>query len=70
MSDQIHALEEKLAFLERHVEQLDVVVRSQHERLDAFQTELDRLRKELRRASEPHEESSPEDEVPPHWGRG
>lgn len=69
MTEPIHSIEEKLLFLERHVEQLDVVVRGQHDRMDALQVELQRLREELRRAGE-GEERTPEEDEPPHWGRG
>ena len=37
-------LEEKIAFVERHVEELDSVVRDLHEQLTALRKELSRLR--------------------------
>jgi uncharacterized coiled-coil protein SlyX len=62
-SERTEALEVRVAWLERHVAELDEVVRGAVERLD-----------ELRRAIETLEEAqsgrgpgTPEDEAPPHY---
>ena len=67
MSQQDTKLEEKIAFVERHVEELDSVVRELYDKITALQQELARLREETgQRFGEI--ERSPQDDVPPHWG--
>ena len=60
-------LEEKVAFLERHVEELDAVVRELYEKIAAVQKELTRLRDDVGQRFEDIDRG-PEDDVPPHWG--
>jgi uncharacterized coiled-coil protein SlyX len=60
-------LEEQMAFLERHVEELDSVVRELYERLDSLRDEIGRLRDDTTRRFESMT-SDPADDRPPHWG--
>lgn len=60
-------LEEKIAFVERHVEELDGVVRELYEKIAAMQGEIVRLRDDVGQRFE-EMERGPEDDVPPHWG--
>ncbi len=66
--DDILRLEEKIAFLERHVEQLDGVIRELFERNEEIDGELKRLRDDTERQFGSHDHSA-EDDVPPHWGK-
>ncbi|MCP3904519.1 MAG: hypothetical protein GY715_12900 [Planctomycetes bacterium] len=69
MSDQRN-IEEKLAFVERHVEELDALVRELFERLERGREESTRWRAETdRRLQALSEDHTPEDDVPPHWGQ-
>jgi uncharacterized coiled-coil protein SlyX len=66
MDQRIIDVEEKLAFVERHVEELDEVVRGLYEKIDALRREMGTLRDETRRQFQ-ELERRPEDDVPPHW---
>jgi uncharacterized coiled-coil protein SlyX len=72
MEARLEALEEKLAFLERHVEQLDEQLRELFDRLAAQQNALDRLREDTRASFDAIGTDGPDrsdaDERPPHWG--
>ena len=63
----IAALEEKLAFLERHVEQLDQQVRELFDLAGAQRQSLERLQ-ESTQASFSALDRDSGDEQPPHWG--
>ncbi len=63
--DRLIRIEEKLAFLEKHIADLDDVVRDLSARLDVHGQGVTAVRKML----EDHlsEQSDPGDEKPPHW---
>lgn len=63
------ALGERLAFLERHVQQQDREVYAQSEQIRRLQQEVQTLREQLRglRAQAPQQEDMPGDERPPHY---
>jgi len=63
----ITALEEKLAFLERHVEELDQQVRELFDLAGAQRQSLKRLQDETQ-ASFAALDRDAGDEPPPHWG--
>ena len=69
MSDRVTDLEEKLAFIERHVEELDKIVRELYDRFAALGRDVSRVRDEMSRGLE-EMQRRPEDDVPPHWGDG
>ncbi len=48
MDDRITRLEEQVAFVQRHVEQLDAVVREASDKVTAIERELAHLRTETR----------------------
>jgi len=60
-------VEEKIAFIERHVEDLDSALMELYDRLAAMERDLARLREEKQRGFEASDQPSPEDEKPPHW---
>lgn len=69
MPNPIADLQERFAFLERHVEQLDDVIRRLADRTDALARDLGAVRAatEVLRTRVP--EAPPSDGPPPHWGR-
>ena len=67
MEQRIIAIEEKLAHLERYVEQLDATVRELYDRLDLQGKDLTRLREDTQTQFN-ELDRPPEDDKPPHWG--
>ena len=69
MDDRLTRVEEKLAHLERHVGELDGVVREGFDRIEELSAELRRLNDRLAQQSEPGEGDGPDAERdrPPHW---
>jgi len=67
MPDRVTDIEEKVAFLERHVEELDAVVRDLYDKLSAIGIDVGRVRDDMNRGFE-EIRRGPEDDVPPHWG--
>lgn len=63
------ALDERLAFLERHVQQQDREVYMQSEQIRRLQEEVKELRKQLRvaKSAGQGEHELPADERPPHY---
>lgn len=72
METRLESLEEKLSFLERHVDQLDEQVRELFDRLTAQRAALERLREDTQASFDAigtdGAEGSETDERPPHWG--
>jgi uncharacterized coiled-coil protein SlyX len=62
--DRLDELEIKLAFQDRLIRDLDALVRSFGDRLDAMQRELDQLKKSL---DSPELPAGPTNERPPHY---
>ena len=64
-ADRLTAIEEKLAYLEKYVGDLDEVIRDLAKRLDVHGQGVSAVRKML----EDHlsEQPDPGDEKPPHW---
>ncbi len=68
MDDRLTNLEEQFAFLERHVAQLDEVVREVYDRVDGLTREISQMREEIQERGNTEEEARTlEDEKPPHW---
>jgi SlyX protein len=63
MDDRITELESKLAFTERLVDELNEVVTSQQQRIDALQTAVTRLEEQVTL----HGVSDGEHQKPPHY---
>ncbi len=67
MNDRLTNVEEKIAYLEKFVADLDVVVRELHDGLDAARREIGQLRSQL---EQPREEDGGDDleaHKPPHY---
>ncbi|MHC4948442.1 MAG: SlyX family protein [Planctomycetota bacterium] len=64
MSERITAVEEKLAFLERHLEQLDEVVRGMRDEHDALERRIDGLQQRVERAPTPPPDDEADDDLP------
>ena len=67
MSNEMTGVEEKVAFLERHVEELDSAVREVFEKLEQLRAEFERHRADTQQQIDARERSI-EDDKPPHWG--
>jgi len=66
MSDETRGLEEKIAYLEKHLSDLDKVVRELSGQMDVMLTQMKRLiRSEPSRND--NEEASPANDPPPHY---
>ncbi len=66
MDQRITDLEVKLSFAEHQLDELNATVFRQQQAIDALQNELRVLRQQLQ-ASQPREEWSLRDEIPPHY---
>lgn len=67
-NDRLTRIEEKLAYLEQYVGDLDEVVRDMSKRLDAHSRGVTAVRKMLEdHLSDPDGPSDLADEKPPHW---
>ena len=67
MHDPLLRLEEKIAYLERHVVEQDKAMLEMTERLARLQSALVCLRERLAEAGAMSDEVSPADERPPHY---
>ena len=67
MHDPLLRLEEKIAYLERHVVEQDKAMLEMTERLARLQSALVGLRERLPEAGAMSDEASPADERPPHY---
>jgi len=69
MDPTITNLEEKIAFMERHVEELDGLVREVFDKLEGLRADMTRFREDTKQQFA-ERDRTPEDDVPPHWGGG
>ncbi|MEM9420287.1 MAG: SlyX family protein [Planctomycetota bacterium] len=74
MESRLVNIEEKIAHLERHLGELDGVVREMYDRMDGFKAQLEKIRSDLQshQASAgdglaPDSDQQLEDDKPPHW---
>ncbi len=67
MDHRIVQIEEKIAHLEKHVTDLDQVVRDYHEQLVQSRDEVKRLEQRLDKSLTDEQSPDTEDEPPPHW---
>jgi uncharacterized coiled-coil protein SlyX len=66
--DRLTRIEEKLAYLEQYVGDLDDVVRDLAKRLDVHGEGVSAVRKLIEdHLSDPGDSADPGDEKPPHW---
>ena len=65
--ERLEALEVKAAFAEDLLEQLNLVVYQQHQRIEQLQGQLAQLRQQLRDSGGPSAAGSLRDEIPPHY---
>ncbi len=63
----MHALEERLAFLQRHVEQQDREMLELSRELMKLTERLARMEAKVAQGTNSAESSPPADERPPHW---
>jgi len=67
MEAPLHDLEERLAFLQRHVEQQDREMLELSRELMKVTERLARMEAKVAQGTDSAENSSPADERPPHW---
>lgn len=67
MDPSLRDLEERLAFLQRHVEQQDRVVLELSRELAKLSERLARAEARLRQSADDAGQGPPADERPPHW---
>ena len=67
-ADRLTRIEEKLAFLEKHIGDLDEVVRDLSNRIDQQRAGVTAVRKLIEdHLSDPGEQRDLSDDKPPHW---
>ena len=67
MEDRLTRVEEKIAYLEQFLGELDGVVRELHDGLAAVRRELGGLREQIERPSEEDDSDGLEAQKPPHY---
>lgn len=68
MDDRIIQIEEKLAHLEKYVNDLDTVVQTMQGRMDGIRAEVARAFDRLEQLEQDDEhDGDPADDKPPHW---
>lgn len=67
MDDHQRALEERLAFLQRHVEQQDRIILELSREVSKLSDRLVRAEAKLTQSADAGEQAPPADERPPHW---
>lgn len=67
MNDRLTSVEEKIAYLEKFVADLDGVVRELHDGLDAARREIGQLRSQLQQPREDDDGDDLETHKPPHY---
>lgn len=67
-ADRLTTIEEKLAYLEQHLTDLDQVVQQLAKRMDQQREGVNAVRKLLEdHLNEPGDTTDPTDDKPPHW---
>lgn len=65
--ERLEALEVKAAYAEDLLEQLNLTVYRQHQRIEQLQGQLAQLRQQLRDSGGPSAPGGMRDEIPPHY---
>lgn len=67
MDEHQRALEERLTFLQRHVEQQDRIILELSREVSKFSDRLVRAEAKLIQSADAGDQAPPADERPPHW---
>ena len=67
MEDRQRALEERLTFLQRHVEQQDRIILELSREVSTLSDRLVRAEAKLTQSADAGDQAAPADERPPHW---
>jgi len=67
MDSRLHDLEERLTFLQRHVEQQDRVILELSREVSKLSDRLARTEAKLTQSGDAGDQAPPADERPPHW---
>ena len=67
MDDHQRALEERLTFLQRHVEQQDRIILELSREVSKLSDRLVRAEAKLTQSADAGDQAAPADERPPHW---
>ncbi len=67
MDEHQRALEERLTFLQRHVEQQDRIILELSREVSKLSDRLVRAEAKLTQSADAGEQAPPADERPPHW---
>jgi len=67
MDDHQRALEERLTFLQRHVEQQDRIILELSREVSKLADRLFRAEAKLTQSADAGDQAPPADERPPHW---
>lgn len=67
MDDSQRALEERLTFLQRHVEQQDRIILELSREVSKLADRLVRAEAKLTQSADAGDQAAPADERPPHW---
>ncbi|MFY8230286.1 MAG: SlyX family protein [Opitutales bacterium] len=67
MDDHQRALEERLTFLQRHVEQQDRIILELSREVSKLADRLVRAEAKLTQSADAGDQAAPADERPPHW---
>ena len=67
MDEQQRALEERLTFLQRHVEQQDRIILELSREVSKLADRLVRAEAKLTQSADAGDQAAPADERPPHW---
>ena len=67
MDSRLHDLEERLTFLQRHVEQQDRIMLELSREVSKLSDRLARTEAKLTQSTDAGEQAPPADERPPHW---
>jgi len=67
MDDRQRALEERLTFLQRHVEQQDRIILELSREVSKLSERLARTEAKVTQSADAGDQAPPADERPPHW---